>query len=214
MREVKTAEDRKTEILEVAGELFVEKGFEETSISDILKKVGIARGTLYYHFKSKEEIMDAYIEKSTYNVLQDAKKIANNKNISIEERLIGTLIALRIDGNKGQRIMEHMHRPQNSLMHQKMNIIIIKEVPPIFTSIVKDGIEQGIFNTPYPLECVETLVVYIIYIVDNEMMDLTNAERKKRFSTLIFNVERMVQAKEGSFKFLELLNEGEINEGK
>ena len=61
MRIVKEAEERKNEILDVAGKLFGKKGYDATSTNDILKEIGIARGTLYYHFKSKEDILDAMI---------------------------------------------------------------------------------------------------------------------------------------------------------
>ena len=63
MRIVKAAEERKQEILDAAERLFEVKGFEGTSISNILEETGIARGTLYYHFKSKEELLDAVIER-------------------------------------------------------------------------------------------------------------------------------------------------------
>ena len=52
MRVVKTASERRNEILDVAGRLFATKGFGNTSILDIQKETGIARGTLFYHFKS------------------------------------------------------------------------------------------------------------------------------------------------------------------
>ena len=58
MRVVKDAEERRNEILDVAERLFCAKGFDNASTNDILKEIGIARGTLYYHFKSKEDILD------------------------------------------------------------------------------------------------------------------------------------------------------------
>ena len=63
MRVVKEAKERRNEILDVAERLFATKGFDNTSTNDILDEVGIARGTLYYHFKSKEDILDAMIER-------------------------------------------------------------------------------------------------------------------------------------------------------
>ena len=50
MRVVKEAEERRNEILDVAQRLFTAKGFDNTSTNDILNEIGIARGTLYYHF--------------------------------------------------------------------------------------------------------------------------------------------------------------------
>ena len=61
MRTIKEAEVRKNEILDVAEKLFAVKGFDGTSTNEILEKTGIARGTLYYHFKSKEDILDGVI---------------------------------------------------------------------------------------------------------------------------------------------------------
>ena len=63
MRIVKEATERKNEILDAAAVLFMKKGFDNTSTNDILEAVGIARGTLYHHFKSKEEVMDALIDR-------------------------------------------------------------------------------------------------------------------------------------------------------
>lgn len=62
-RVVKEAEARRNEILDAAEILFTGKGYAKTTIIDILEAVGIAKGTFYYHFKSKEEVMDAIIDR-------------------------------------------------------------------------------------------------------------------------------------------------------
>lgn len=79
MRIVKNAEERKMEILDIAEHLFETKGFDNTSTNDILNEIGIARGTLYYHFKSKEEILDAIISRLTRQLLEKAKKLIEKK---------------------------------------------------------------------------------------------------------------------------------------
>ena len=76
MRIVKEAAERKNEILDAAEELFAARGYEETSTGDILDRVGIARGTLYYHFRSKEEILDALIERLNRTMIARAEKAA------------------------------------------------------------------------------------------------------------------------------------------
>ena len=82
MRIIKEAEVRKNEILDVAEELFAVKGFDGTSTNDILEKAGIARGTLYYHFKSKEEIMMAVAEKLYSNSSAQMYKIRERDDLS------------------------------------------------------------------------------------------------------------------------------------
>ena len=83
MRVVKEANVRKSEILDVAERLFRTKGFDGTSTTDILNEIGIARGTLYYHFKSKEDILDALIERMTGSLVAKASEIARNKGMKM-----------------------------------------------------------------------------------------------------------------------------------
>ncbi len=198
----KEAEERRNEILDAADELFSQKGFDGTSTNDILEKVGIARGTLYYHFKSKEDIMDALIERYNVQILGAAKAIAADKSIPVNERIIRVVMALNISGGNGKEIIEHIHKPQNALMHQKIQKVVINGLPPILTEIIREGIEQGLFNTPYPYECMEMVVAYTNTVFDDDMVDMTNEERASRIPAFIFNVERLLGVESGSLMYM------------
>lgn len=198
MRVVKEADERRNEILDAADELFGQKGFDGTSTNDILEKVGIARGTLYYHFKSKEDIMDALIERYSVRLLGAAREIAEDKSIPVVERIIRVVRAMNLNGGSSQEIMEHIHKPQNALMHQKIQKVIVHGVPPILTGIIREGIEQGMFNTPYPYECMEMVVIYANTVFDDDLVTLTDEERLSRMLAFICNVERLLGAESGS----------------
>ena len=129
----KEAEVRKNEILDVADELFSKKGFDGTSTNDILEKVGIARGTLYHHFKSKEDIMDALMERYSDRLLGVAQEVATDKTIPLVDRIIRTVMSMNLSGGSSEEMMEHIHKPQNALMHQKIQKIIINGLTPILT---------------------------------------------------------------------------------
>ncbi|MFJ8526641.1 TetR/AcrR family transcriptional regulator [Bacillus sp. NPDC094106] len=202
MRVIKKAEERRSEILDAADELFGRKGFDGTSTNDILEKVGIARGTLYHHFKSKEDIMDALIERYTVRILGAAKEIAADKSITVNERIIRVVMALNISDGNGKEIIEHIHKPQNALMHQKIQKVIINGVPQILTGIIREGIEQGLFNTPYPYECMEMVVVYTNTVFDGDMVNLTNEELASRIQAFVFNVERLLGVESGSLMYM------------
>jgi AcrR family transcriptional regulator len=198
MRVVKEAEERRNEIIDAADELFSQKGFDGTSTNDILEKVGIARGTLYHHFKSKEDIMDALIERYSVRLLGAAQEIAADKSIPVVERIIRVVMALNLSGGSSKEIMEHIHKPQNALMHQKIEKVIINGVTPILTEIIHEGIQQGLFHTPYPYECMEMVVIYANTVFDDDMVQLTNEERASRIQAFVFNVERLLGVKSGS----------------
>ncbi|MBK3496383.1 TetR/AcrR family transcriptional regulator [Viridibacillus sp. YIM B01967] len=202
MKMRKEAEERRNEILDAADELFGRKGFDGTSTNDILEKVGIARGTLYYHYKSKEDIMNALIERYTVLLLGAAKEIAADKSIPINERIIRVVMALNISGGNGKEIIEHVHKPQNALMHQKIQKVIINGVPPILAEIIREGIEQGLFSTPYPYECMEMVVAYTNTIFDDDMVNMKNEERASRIQALVFNVERLLGVESGSLMYM------------
>lgn len=136
MRVVKEAEERKQEILDAAEMLFGTKGFNNTSTGDILDAVGIARGTLYYHFKSKEEILDGVIQRMTNRLMEDAKAIVRNKKLPVLERLTKAIMVLNVESKIGYEVMEQVHRPQNALMHQKMQTTLLSGITPIFTELV------------------------------------------------------------------------------
>lgn len=213
MRVVKDANIRKNEILDAAASLFADKGFDNTSTNDILGAVGIARGTLYHHFKSKEDVMDALIERQTEYLLAAAQKASQEKSISVEERILGTVMALRAsEQNSGnEEMIEHLHKPQNALMHQKINRIIMQQVPPILAEIIVDGIQQGIFETPYPLECMEMVVIYLQTVFDDGIFELTQQQYAARIEAFIFHLERILGVEQGRFAFaMQLFKEGEI----
>ncbi|WP_249650821.1 TetR/AcrR family transcriptional regulator, partial [Lysinibacillus sp. D4A3_S15] len=81
------AEERSIKYLDAADELLTQMGFDGTSTNNILEKVGIARGTLYYHFKSKEDIMDTLIERFTEKMLAKARAVAGDCSIAVNERI-------------------------------------------------------------------------------------------------------------------------------
>ena len=76
MRVVKEAAERRNEILDVAERLFCTNGYDNTSTNDILAEIGIARGTLYYHFKNKEDILDGMIDRILDVIVRKARTIA------------------------------------------------------------------------------------------------------------------------------------------
>lgn len=200
MRVVKEAEERKNEILDVAERLFGTKGFDSTSTTDILNEIGIARGTLYYHFKSKEEILDAMIDRMTNRLIEKAEAIVARKEISVLQRLTMMMLALNVsDSNFHQELLEQVHKPQNALMHQKMERSLLAGINPMITALIKEGIEQGICQTDYPEEVAEMTFLYANTVFD-DLMEHSEKERLKKIDAFIYNLERLLKMEQDSMK--------------
>lgn len=199
MRIVKEAEERKNEILDVAERLFVTKGFDNTSTNDILREIGIARGTLYYHFKSKTDILDAMIERISKQLIERATDIFNKKDIPVLQRLTMMMMALNVDGSLGQEVMEQVHRPQNALLHQKMQDGLLTGIIPLITELIEEGMEQGICQTDYPAEVAEMTFLYAITAFDTLSNNSEEAKNKKIIA-FINNLERLLGMESGSMQ--------------
>ena len=199
MRIVKDAEERRNEILDVAERLFCTKGFDNASTNDILTEIGIARGTLYYHFKSKEDILDAMIERLTNQMVEKASVIALDESIPVLERLTGTMLSLNVDNELGHMVMEQVHRPQNALMHQKLEHMLLGRVNRLITRITEDGIRQGIMHTDYPAEAVEMLMTYS-YTAFDSLNQYSEEEEQRKIMGFVYHAERILGMKAGALK--------------
>jgi len=200
MRIVKEAAERKNEILDAAAELFAARGYEKTSTGDILERVGIARGTLYYHFKSKEDILDALIERVNNALIVGAKQVAGDRSIPVVERIIRTVMRLNVDTGEttiGHEVLEQVHKPQNALMHQKMQQSLLDRVVPLLTGLVEEGNAEGVFHVKYPRETTEMLILYPVTVFDDRFAQ-TPEQLAARVQAFIHNTEVLLGAEEGS----------------
>lgn len=93
MRITKEPEVRKKEIIDAAMALFEEKGIQKTSMSDIAKRLSVAKGLLYYYFKSKDELLSFVIDEFSKGVDETIEGIMENDDLGFHGKL-GAIISL------------------------------------------------------------------------------------------------------------------------
>ena len=203
MRIVKEYEERRKEILETAERLFLTKGYTKTTVNDILKEIGIAKGTFYHYFKSKEEVMDEIIMRIIKDDVAKAKVIVSNPNIPVLEKLFRVLMEQSPkSGDIKDKMIEQFHQPNNAEMHQKSLVQSIIHLSPVLTEILEQGIEEGIFSTSYPQETIELLLSSAQVIFDDGLFQWKPEEMMRRAKAYIKMMEVSVGAKEGSFDYM------------
>ncbi|MBA3061887.1 MAG: TetR/AcrR family transcriptional regulator [Atribacteria sp.] len=148
--------ERKNEILDAAQELFLTQGYEKTSVDNIIKKVGVAKGTFYYYFKSKEDLLDKLVKRMTDKIQIEIKKIVEKKDLDAINKLEK---AYSIAGNiKLENI--HLIKLMLKILYEKDNLILrykiyksnVELLVPEFAKIIEQGVKEKLFNTPYPYE--------------------------------------------------------------
>ncbi|ADY21747.1 TetR/AcrR family transcriptional regulator [Bacillus paranthracis] len=203
MRIIKEYEERRKEILETAERLFLTKGYTKTTVNDILKEIGIAKGTFYHYFKSKEEVMDEIIMRIIKEDVAKAKVIVSNPNIPVLEKLFRVLMEQSPkSGDVKDKMIEQFHQPNNAEMHQKSLVQSIIHLSPVLTEILEQGIEEGIFSTSYPQETIELLLSSAQVIFDDGLFQWKPEEMMRRVKAYIKMMEVSVGAKEGSFNYM------------
>lgn len=196
--------NKKEFILDVAEKMFIEQGFDQTSIAQILDATQIAKGTLYYYFTSKEEIMDAIIERWIDRSFEQVRIWVERKQLPILERLMGALASLNMQKD-GQELLDHLHAPQNALLHEKTNQILLSKVPEILYPLFQEGFQTGEMQTTYPYESIEMMLTYSLQIFNSSFQTLDQAEKNHKIQAFIYLLEKIFQTKEGYFSSLEQL---------
>ena len=158
-------EKRKQELLNIAYQMFIQKGYEETSIDEIIAEAHIAKGTYYYHFPSKEATLEAVIDMMINNEVQRAQEILSAP-IPVPQKLIGVITSLRPEQNESN-IADTLNKKENILMHEKVSRRIIDEAVPLLAQVVSEGIAQGIFACNYVEERVRMILILSDHLFDS-----------------------------------------------
>lgn len=195
-------EERKKELVRKAYELFIIKGYENTSVDDIIASAGIAKGTYYYYFESKEQILEEVVNMMIDEGIKRAKQVVNS-DLKLEEKLVYTILALRVVPEE-QTLEDAIHTKENVILHKKINDRIIDEAVPILSEIVSEAKEEGLFTCDDNIE----ERVRMTLILSNEMFD-HNEINEAKVSVFIDTLEKIYGAKNGSLLFIKKLIKGD-----
>ena len=194
---------KKEQILDISLSLFLEKGYDNTSISDIVTSLDIARGTLYYHFESKEAI----IEQSVKEIVERVEKMVFEKDLSVYEKIFSLFSTTSMKRKSGGDLMiDYLNQPQNALLHEKSNSSLIQKISPLLGKIIEEGVEEGLFDNAFPFETAEIILTMIVGFLDLHYENMDESDLVRRTESLLYNMERILGAKEGSLAILKKLS--------
>ena len=162
----KYPEETVNKILEVSRQLFLEKGYEHTSIQDIVNNLGgLSKGAIYHHFKSKEDILDGVMDKlyqNNENELEHLKRLEKDKNMTGLQKL-QTLFASALQNPRQDDMFEiapdFLKNPQMLVM--QLEGIFKESAPHYVQPIIEEGIADGSIQTEYPKELAEVILLLI-----------------------------------------------------
>lgn len=200
MRIVKEHDERKNEIIDTAEKLFASKGYEQCSVNDILTEIGIAKGTFYHYFKSKEEVLDAVIGKATAIIAERIYEVADKTGVSSNDKLLQIFLAMKIENQMERGLLEEMHKVENALMHQKSLVSIMEVLTPVLTKVVEEGNRDGTFHCEYPEEFMQIFLSAATTLFDDGIFQVAPEKMQSLLVALIVMLEKLLGVEEGKFQ--------------
>ncbi len=209
--------------------MFLEKGYRDTSVNSIVESVGVSKGTFYYYFDTKEDVVDALVEKISEPVYEKIDEIIAEKSLTATEKLnkiFAASMQMELDKNEIVRKIFYMvYKPENLRLRDKIQKESVEETAPKMTKVVKQGVEDGTLDTPFPEE-VSRLILWMGIELEEEMAnELLDREAEPAvkdilasFRAYVNAIERVLGAPEGTIelteednlsKFLSYLNRSE-----
>ncbi len=148
-------------ILDVASRLFMEKGYEYTSIQDIIDNLGgLSKGAIYHHFRSKEDILIAVTDRMTEESNRMLEVIRDTPDISGKEKL-KTIFKESILRPVQEDIFSVAPNLGNNsrLFHSMFRETMTVAAPDFIQPIIEQGIADGSIRTEYPEEMAELIIL-------------------------------------------------------
>jgi AcrR family transcriptional regulator len=192
--------DKKEVILNAMHELFKEGKGGTASVSDIAKKAGIAKGGMYYYFRSKEEVLDALVERVYEGIIQACATLIEQSDGNAIDKF-SLLFKSYYSSYTDPSLDDCMHMPQNAAIHQKSLAKILSSLSQVVSRIIAQGVEEGTFACEYPQEYSEIMLSAFTFLLDPGIFQWTDEQRIMKMKALADFLEKGLSAKKGSFSF-------------
>ena len=212
VRITKAPEERRLEIIETAEKLFRDNGYSNTSVEAIIKEMGVAKGTFYYYFKSKEEVLQAVVGHTLDQIVQMAQQVADDPSMDALTKMGLLLSNSQIGDEDTKEVAEHLHLSANRELHEITNIQTVLRLSPILAQIVEQGNEEKVFNTKRPLETIQFLLTGGQFLLDGGLFDFNEQEIIERRIVMQEIIEKALDAEQGTFDFMNNISEGDNND--
>ena len=141
---------RRAALIEAAASAFAEKGVANTAVSDIVKRAGVAQGTFYLYFASKDDVVLAVVEQVADRMFAEIEQATSGADVPAGARFLGLRDAL-VNADTDPATMQlaaFLHRPENAALHDRLAEHLIPRLIPLVQSIVSQGVGEGVFEVP------------------------------------------------------------------
>jgi AcrR family transcriptional regulator len=140
-------ETRHAELVSAATTLFTQRGVANTAVSDIVKATGVAQGTFYLYFDSKDDVILAVVERIGDAMIGNAQAHLEAGLSAIDKLLLlRDVLSDAVAKPDMTELIALMHRPENRTLHDRLAEDLTPRLIPLVEAIVKQGVAEGVFH--------------------------------------------------------------------
>jgi TetR/AcrR family transcriptional regulator, cholesterol catabolism regulator len=185
-RVVKPKDVRQAELLDRALALFLERGYENVSLNDLLAMAGTSKGAFYHYFPSKEALVTALAQRSAAEAFEVLRPVFAQPRKNALERLnagLAASYAVKMAMGAPQQIaaMTSLLKPENQALFRMIVTIWEDLFRPVLTEVITQGVREGVFDTFDP-EGVGDMIQGFAASLQTNLVNVLNApdERSRR----------------------------------
>lgn len=178
-------------ILDVSQRLFLEKGYENTTIQDIVDELGgLTKGAVYHHFKSKEEIMDAVGDRMFFSN-NPFEEVRGRTDLNGLQKLREAVRLNQSDQERVRLTAQSIPIAKSPRLLQEMIVSNRKVLTPYFLELIEEGNRDGSMHTDYPREIAELLPLLTSLWLLPSLFPASREQMKNKFAFLGEMLEKM-----------------------
>lgn len=196
-------------IIDSLQELLKDKNIQNISVSDIAKKAGIGKGSIYYYFPSKDAIVDALIEKNYKIPLETAKAMVRQTELSPYQRMAKIFEACQ---KSSKEFLQHrryltgnelsQNAQEQAYIHQKYIKYLIAELKPSLTEIIQQELDEDLIQFDYPEQLAEIVLIVLTVKLDNTLAPSSPEEIEQCIRALVLLLEKGTGTPPGALDYL------------
>ena len=141
----------------------------------LFRQHGYAKGTFYYYFKSKPDILEAIVNRTLSQIVEMTKGVADELILTAMQKMEALFGDSRIGDDGSLEVAEMLHLPENKELHELNNIQTVLLLSPVLAKTVEQGIGEGIFEVERPLETIQFLFTGAQLVTDGEKFGFSEA---------------------------------------
>lgn len=193
-------------ILDAMQDLMNQNLAETISVSDIAKKAGIGKGSIYYYFQSKNDIIEAVIERSYSNAIEESKRLVSSRDIDAftkMEIIFRTCLESSSELKRQEQSSTFIGIQQSALIHQQFVSIITRNLKPILADIIRQGIREGSIRCELPDEIAEIVLLILTVKFDNYLLPSSPEEIQRTMEAFSVMLEKSTEVSRDRLQFLK-----------